>query len=39
MSEILNTELRNNIAKTKDSIKEMRNMLDEMNSRLEEAKE
>ena len=39
MSEILNTEIRNNKAATKGSINKMRNTLDVMNSRLEEAEE
>ena len=39
MSETLNTEIRNNTAETEGSINEMRNMLDGMNSRLDEADE
>ena len=39
ISETLNTEIRNNIAEIKGSINEMRNMLDGINSRLEEAEE
>ena len=39
MCEILNTEMRNNIAEIEVSINEMRNTLDGMNSRLEEAEE
>ena len=39
MSKILNTEIRNKIAETKGSINGMRNTLNEMNSRLEKAKE
>ena len=39
MSEILNTEIRNNKAETKGSINKMRNTLDVMNSMLEEAEE
>lgn len=35
----INTEKRYNIAKKKDSINEMKNMIDGMNCRLEEAKE
>jgi len=39
MSEILNTEIRNKIVEIKGSISEMRNMLDGMNSRLEDGEE
>jgi len=39
INETINTEIRNNIAEIKGSINEMRNMLDGMNSRLEEAEE
>lgn len=39
ISEILNTEIRNNTEGIKDSINEMRNRLGGMNSRLEEAEE
>jgi len=39
ISETPNTRIRNNIAQIKGSIKEMRNMLDGMSSRMEEAEE
>ena len=39
MSNILNTEIRNNIAEIKGSINEMRNTFGGMNSRLEETEE
>ena len=39
ISETINREIQNNRAETKGSINEMRNMLDGMNSRLEEAEE
>ena len=37
MSDTLNTEIRNNIAKIKGLNKQVRNTLDEMNSSMEEA--
>lgn len=39
MSEILNTEIMNNIPKIKGSINKTRNMFAVMKSRMEEAKE
>ena len=39
MNETLNTEISNNTAERKFSIKEIRNLSDGMNSRLEEAEE
>lgn len=39
MSENLNTEIRNNTAEIKGLINEMTNMLDGMNSRMEEVEE
>ena len=39
MSETLNTEIRNYIAERKSLKNEIRTILDEMNSRLEEAEE
>ena len=39
MSETFNTEIGNNIAEIKGTISEMRNMLDGMKSRMEEAGE
>ena len=37
ISENINTEIRNNIAEIKGSVKKMRYMLDGMNSRMKEA--
>ena len=39
MSETLNTEIRNNIAKIKGTINDMRNALDGVNNRMVEAEE
>ena len=39
MTETLNTEIKNNIVETNLSINEIRNTLDEMNSRREEEEE
>ena len=36
-NETLNTEIRNNVAEIKGSVKKMRYMLDGMNSRMKEA--
>ena len=39
LNETLNTEIRNNRGEIKGSINEMRNVLDRINSRMEEAEE